>query len=138
MIAKDITRETLEVAAAEIGVTIQTTTLNQKGTRHRVKVNPGSWKDADTGDRKYQRESAGYNGGSRRVAAVCWHGFRDYFRACFEREPNAVFRTAMDTWDGSEDFEERYRESGHRNIGSAYFPTGACEACRCPESGRAE
>ena len=133
MLASKVTQETLENAAAEIGVTVVVTPLSNTGLRHRVKVNPGEWKDED-GDRKYQRES---NSG-RRIAAVCWHGFRDYFRAVFEIVPTAKFTTVLDTWDGSEDFEDRFVASGYKNWGSMYAPMYACEACRCPDRGRAE
>lgn len=136
MQAKNITREQLEHAAECIGVTVDVRTLNNAGTRHQVKVNPGETRDAD-GDRKYQRISPSQFQNGRRVAAVCWHGFRDFFRECFKAAPDAVFRTAMDTWNGSADFEARYRESGHRNVGSQMYPMTAAEACRCPESGMA-
>ena len=95
------------------------------------------WKD-ERGDSRYQRTSASIMfHEDRRVHAVCWHGFRDYFRAVYMRVPGAVFRTAMDTWKGSEDFEARFRASGHKNIGSQAAPVCAAEACRCPSSGYA-
>lgn len=136
MQARFITREQLELAAADVGVTLDLTTLNNKGDRHRVKVNPSDEKDSD-GNRPYQRISASPFGSNRRVAAVCWHGFRDFFRACYALAPDAVFRTAFDTWSGAADFEARYRESGHRNIGAPIAPISACEACVCPDSGLA-
>jgi hypothetical protein len=146
MLASKVTRKTLESAAAEIGVTLDMTSLNSAGTRHRVKVNPG----ARDGERfespsgrkgspmsKYQRISTSTFNGGRRVHAVCWHGFRDFFRAVYRREPGAVFKTAFDTWKGSEDFEARFAFSGHRNIGSQVAPMMAAEACVCPSSGYA-
>jgi hypothetical protein len=87
----------------------------------------------ERGDAKYQRESARSNGG--RVNAVCWHGFRDFFRAVYRVTPDARFATAMDTWRGSADFEARFRDTGHKNIGSQACPVAAAEACRCPERG---
>lgn len=135
MIAKNVSREILEAAAEEIGVRIKNiSALNMKGTRWRVSLQPGEWKDED-GDRKYQRISPSTG---RRVYAVCWHGFRDFFRACFRQAPDAVFQTALNTWRGSEDFELRYRDSGHRNVGSMMAPCSAAEACVCPESGYAQ
>lgn len=138
MQAKNITAEQLQHAAECIGVRADIRTLNNAGTRHRVKINPGTTKD-DNGDRKYQRISLNYPSGSeRRVTAVCWHGFRDYFRECFKAAPDAVFRTAFDVWNGSDDYEARYRENGARNIGSQVMPLAACDACRCPDSGLCE
>lgn len=134
MQARFITLEQLETAARETNVRVDVRGLNDKGDRHRVKVNPSHDKDSD-GNRPYQRISASMFSNERRVAAVCWHGFRDFFRACFELAPNAVFRTAMDTWSGSEDFEKRFHASGHKNIGSQMAPMYACDACVCPDRG---
>lgn len=157
MQARNVTAATLRAAADEIGVTLDITTQNHAGTRHRVKLNPlvpdsayrppckkhrdgtywgtchcRRWND-ERGDAPYQRMKR--DGSERRVHAVCWHGFRDFFRAVYRIEPGAVFATAYDTWRDSEDFEARFRESGHRNIGSQMYPMAAAEACRCPESG---
>lgn len=137
MIASNISSQTLDLAAESVGVRVVHSATSGTGRRHQVKVNPTDWKDPETGDRKYQRISASAFQGERRVAAVCWHGFRDFFRACFEIEPDAVFRTALDTWKGSGDFEDRYRESGFRNSGSIAYPIAACQVCRCPDSGEA-
>lgn len=141
-----ITREAMESAAKSIGVTVDVAPAARNGTSWRVKVNPdpsteevtergprGGVRERST---RYQRISASTSQHERRVSAVCWHGFRDFFRACFALAPAARFITAFDTWNGSADFEARYRESGRRNIGSAYSPMYAAEACRCPESGR--
>jgi hypothetical protein len=49
--------------------------------------------------------------------------------------PEAKFTTAMAVWNGKEDFEARYRESGMRNVGSMMCPITAAEACRCPDAG---
>jgi hypothetical protein len=51
----------------------------------------------------------------------------------FEHEPDTVFRTALDTWNGSADFEARFRESGWRNIGSQFMPQNTADACDCGE-----
>lgn len=147
MIASGITAAQLQSAAASVGVALDVRTLNEKGTRHRVKVNPivpssartpaGARKRGDKGNAPYQRVSPSMFNSGRRVHAVCWHGFRDFFRACFKLAPAATFRTAMDTWRGAEDFEARFAQSGHRNIGSQMAPMTAAEACACPDSGRA-
>lgn len=145
MIASKVNAQTLTDAATAIGVRADVETLNAKGTRHRVKLYPippataytasGRRRKGDAGDAPYQREAVGFGSAGRRVHAVCWHGFRDYFRAVYRVEPLAVFRTAVDTWRGSEDFEARHRESGFRNIGPPIAPVEMVNACRCPESG---
>jgi hypothetical protein len=148
MLASKVTREALESAAAECGVRVEISTLSGSGLRHRVKVLPkvpaeaytpsGRRKRGTRGDAPYQRTSAAvmFREGAR-VHAVCWHGFRDFFRAVYRREPGAIFRTALDTWRGAEDFEARFRASGHRNIGAPIAPVCAAEACRCGEEGLA-
>ena len=133
MIANNINQQTLEEAAMVLGLRVEIQATSGSGRRFRVKVSPGEERDEE-GDRKYQRISASM-GRERRVAAVCWHGFRDFFRECFAIEPEASFKTAIDHWKGSEDFEERYQASGRRNAGSMMYPISHAEACRCPESG---
>lgn len=153
MIATNVTREILESAAQKVGVSLDVTTLNQKGTRHRVKVNsaptPANYRTAtardgrtyqvrfadERGDAPWQRESVGYGSAGRRVNAVCWHGFRELFRAVFAETPDAIFRTAVDTWRGSKDFEARFAESGNRNIGPRIAPVRMVDACRCSDRG---
>lgn len=80
---------------------------------------------------KYQRMSAGYNAGERRVAAVCWHGHRDFMRAIYRRDPDARIKSAFADYRGSEEFEQKFPTTGDRNIGSMYYPTLAREACTC-------
>jgi hypothetical protein len=153
MIASKVTREVLEVAAATVGVSVDITTLNQRGTRHRVKVNSAptaaNYRTAtardgityrvryqdERGDAPYQRESVGYGSAGRRVHAVCWHGWRDYFRAVYQTTPDATFRTVVDTWRGSQDFEARFAASGRKNIGPPIAPVAMADACRCPDRG---
>ncbi len=140
MIASKVSESTLRTAASEIGVSVEIKKLNMRGDRFQVKVNPDRAHDivsygprgAKKTRRKYQRTrvNAGvYYREDAKVHAVCWHGFRDYFRACFRLEPNAVFATAYDTWNGSEDFENRHRASATRNIGSQMYPKCAADAC---------
>lgn len=122
MMASKVRLSTLEVAAYEVGVTLD---VSPKGRQYRVKVNPGR-------PNKYQRINAVTG---RKVNAVCWHGFRDFFRAVYRQEPDAKFVTAFDTWQSSDDFEARHRESGYRNVGSIMFPVIAIDNCTCPETG---
>jgi hypothetical protein len=127
MIATGISWGELVKAAQACGVEVVGKTLNTQGTRHRVKVSPFV-------KGKYQRVSA-FSG--RKVNAVCWHGFRDFFRECFTLQPNAVFRTALATWKGKEHFEASFAESGWQEVGSEFRPARACDVCKCPEAGEA-
>jgi hypothetical protein len=144
MRAAKVSETTLRKAAEEIGVTLE---IDPVGRQFRVKLFPlvtetmarasgRRFPDA-RGDAAYQRESVGYGSAGRRVNAVCWHGFRDFFRAVYQIEPGAIFRTAVDTWRGSEDFEKRFAGTGHRNIGPQIAPAMMADACRCPDRGYA-
>ncbi len=142
MLASNVSRVTLEYAARAVGVRAD---ISPVGRRFRVKLRPVVTPDMlapsgrryrdERGDARYQREVVGYGSAGRRVSAVCWHGFRDFFRAVFAQESDAVFRTALDTWRGAEDFEKRFAESGHKNIGPRIAPVCIAEACRCPDRG---
>lgn len=147
MYAKGISKQQLLDAAAQIGIRADVDTLNDAGTRHKVKLypivtpdmlTPRGYRKVRNGEKattKYQRVGVGYMTAGRLVHSVCWHGFRDYFRACFERAPEAVFRTAIDTWKGSADFEARFRASGHRRVGPRIAPVRMASACVCGEEG---
>lgn len=56
----------------------------------------------------YQRRST-YSG--RKVAAVCWHGHRDFMRALYRLAPDARIKTALADYHGAEDFERQFRST---------------------------
>ena len=157
MIASGITREQLELAAERVCVSVDCAPLNARGTRWCVKVRPkvsdecyrwheskgdafapgafrerGCRYEGARGDAPYQRVRASERG--QRVQAVCWHGFRDYFRACFALAPDATFRTALDHWRGAADFENRFEQTAARPTGPRMFGFTVSEVCACPES----
>ncbi len=80
---------------------------------------------------RYRRTSPS----GQRVNAVCWHGFRDFFRALYRRTPEAIAKTALATYDGTEGFEETFPETGNRNIGSRFHPLCMADACVCVDQG---
>jgi len=131
MFISNCNAESIQAAADAIGVDVDMAPTSRTGKRHTVKLNLRyGWAD-DDGNKRYQRES--HSG--RRVHAVCWHGFRDFFRELFAREPQAVTRSAGPcTWT-SENFESDHMASGRRNIGSRFDPMPYVAACRCPDSG---
>ena len=120
MIAQNITKEQLIEAANKVGVSLNLTTKTQNGLTHRVKVN--------LEDKKYQRRGFHNN---RKVHAVCWHGFRDFLRACYELSPNAKFKTSVATYKHAGDFEKNFPITGYKNIGSQAFPMYYQNACDC-------
>ena len=148
MLASNVTEETLRAAAEEIGVRIDMDPKNAKRTRWRVKLLPSRKRTilyTEPGPRgggkryraKWHRRGLGFPQGSGEhpVNAVCWHGFREFFRAVYRREPNAVFRTAMAIYKGSDGFETTFLATGYKNIGSQMYPVQAREACFCADMG---
>lgn len=75
------------------------------------------------------------------MAAVCWHGHRDFFRHLFKVAPEARIYTALirranlpiKFWSKG-NFEENFEQTGDVNIGSAYRPVCAADACFCEET----
>lgn len=67
----------------------------------------------------------------RRIAAACWHAHRDWMKALFELEPNTRITSAIADYNGKNDFENKYPETGNKNIGSIMFPFLFFEACEC-------
>lgn len=80
---------------------------------------------------RYQRVSVGYRQGERRVAAVCWHGHRDFMRALFALDRDARIKSAIADYRGSEAFERDFPATAFNNVGSMMYPTFAKDACTC-------
>lgn len=67
----------------------------------------------------------------RRVAAVCWHGHKAFFTRLFALNPDGIVRTSMVEYNGQQEFDRKYAETGDRNIGSLYQPLLYKHACEC-------
>jgi hypothetical protein len=67
----------------------------------------------------------------RRIAAVCWHGHRDFFRALYRRSPEARIKTALADYRGTDGFERDFPATGQGNVGSWAEPQAAQDACDC-------
>lgn len=122
MIAYKATEKQLDKAARRIGVRIIEARAFGRGVRFRLGLQP---------NRKYGRLSAQGNG--RKVAAVCWHGHREFFRALFTQVPEARVQTASTRafarghrFYTSETFEDVFGQTD-RNVGSMMYS----EACEC-------
>lgn len=89
------------------------------GTRISVKLGT-----ADSKRHGSRRSSSGRHG-----KYLCWHGFRDVFRAVMEVNPDAVIRSAKAVYRGSEGFEETYPSTGFQNVGSMFAPAYMPELC---------
>lgn len=125
MIAKNVSIQDLESAAEEVGLRLLDAQDKPREIRFRLRLAPEIGRDGTD----YQRKA----GGGRKVAAVCWHGHRDFFRALFARCPGAVIKTAMATYNGAEHFAATFEPTGDINIGSQMRPLLARKACFCGE-----
>ncbi len=94
---------------------IERTTIGPRGGKH--------W-ECD-----YQRTSWYHS--TRCVNAVCWHGYRDFMKALFHLLPNLKLVTAIACYNGVDDFNAKFVETGYRNIGSQMQPMQYREACTC-------
>lgn len=136
MIVRGISLEDAQACAEGIGVRFVGT--DTSGPRKGPEVS-GVLRPAYGRPNPYQRVSASAFH-DRRVAAICWHGHRDWMRAVFSVNPDATIRTGLIggiVYRGAEEFEETYRDTGYRNVGSQLYPRWMCEVCTCPDSGRA-
>lgn len=78
-----------------------------------------------------QRRSAGAFAPSRRINAVCWHGYRDVLIELFNINPSVRVYTAMAKYRGKGEFYKNYPLTGDRNIGSLAAPVTMPETCDC-------
>jgi hypothetical protein len=69
--------------------------------------------------------------GERRVAAVCWHVYRDVLIEVFNINPDAKVRTQYAKYLGKESFYEEFPKTAHIDIGSPVMPVTPVECCDC-------
>lgn len=128
--------DALKAAAAQVGVRIiEDRVVNDGPITAAVRFRLGLSDDKAT--RKYQRISASPFSNRRKVAAVCWHGHRDFFRVLFRLAGDARIQTASTRHLGPGDryytinnFERVYCFTD-RNIGAPIAPVMASAACLC-------
>lgn len=130
MIAYQVTEIDLRVVASSLGLTLINVQNPPSGHRGPVRFRLGLLPD-----RRYGRLSS--TGSGRRVAAVCWHGHRDFFLALFARAPSARVQTVStrtfprgQRFYTAGTFEQMYRGTDRR-VGSVAHPMRYSEACRC-------
>lgn len=92
---------------------------------------------------RYQRTSASWQREGRKVAAICWHGYRDWMREVFKQYPNARITSGLygkQDYRGKDNFEDTHKDSGWTPIGPRIYDGYPllCQACICPESGEVE
>lgn len=139
MKAYNVALETLQAAAKKVGVVAEIDSTTRAGRTHRVKLRPlvrpewrtpaGRLRNAMRSKFKYFRMRVGSD--SLLSSALCWHGFRDFFRAVFAIEPSARFVTKLATYDTVVGFERDFPDTSEKNIGSQFAPMAIADACRC-------
>lgn len=143
MIIKNVTLAEVSNAARAVGLALADEEDRSSTRTQRVKTRLRLGEDRGfkhpryprLGLPKYQRMN---HRGDRRVAAVCWHGHRDFFRALFALAPRAVVSVSA-RMNGepvvytAENFETTFHETGDRNIGSMFEPCAFRDACICEE-----
>jgi len=73
------------------------------------------------------------NGTPRKVNAICWHGFRDFFKELYKHYSTLRVVTANTTYTSIFDFYKNYNQTGYKNIGSMIQPLQYNKACLCDE-----
>jgi len=140
MIARNVAREAIERAADSIGVRFGRegiTPINQKGTAFRFVLRP-IMPDRQPA-REYGRWFRRGHDGKRTVAAVCWHGHREFFRTLFALAPDCKVQTRQtrelpgNKWYTADNFEHVYGATD-TNIGSQMNPQMFSEACFCGDT----
>ena len=71
----------------------------------------------------------------RRIAASCWHAYRDVLAAIFDANPDARVYTAMAKYRGRDGFLASYPATAHKNVGSQFEPAYMPELCDCDRYG---
>lgn len=93
--------------------------LNSAGTRISVKLG--------TADSKAYGSRTAASG--RHGKYLCWHGFRDVFRAVMAVNPTAVVRSGIAVYKGRDGFENTYPDTAYKNVGSMVDPSYMPELC---------
>lgn len=124
----------IRAVATSVGVRIHSdwngSGIRKDGCAWNFRLALGDEKRGDSG-RKYQRTSTSYFNEGRKIAAVCWHGHRDFMLALYEHDPNARIKTHWADYRGVEDFREKFGNTGYRNVGSMMYPMFAKDICTC-------
>lgn len=138
---------TLAIQTATIQTDVRLTTLKDRGRAISFRILPTNgpaWtpglKDhpnlypsgrlRPTAQIPYQLIRQTWQGTSRRVNAVCWHGHRDFLARLFTILPDLTVRTARATYRGLDNFHQTFPLTDI-NIGSNFQPLLYSDACNC-------
>lgn len=93
--------------------------MSATGTRINVKLG--------TADSKRHGSRRAWSG--RHGKWLCWHGFRDVFRAVMDVNPSARIKTGKTIYKGRDHFESTYADTADINVGSMVQPAYMPEMC---------
>ncbi len=128
---EDQIREAVEVVGLKIHEDWQGKGISKDGRALRFRLSVDTARHRDEGGfLPYQRMSMS-RGINRKIAAVCWHGHRDFMRALFEMASEARIKTALADYRGTADFEHKFRSTqGEGNGWNVSYE----QACGCSDS----
>lgn len=58
----------------------------------------------------------------RHMRKASWEAHRDVMAALFDADPDATIKTALATYRGRDDFQAKFPETAHKNVGSIMQP----------------
>ena len=110
-------------------------TLNRQSWRLRLGV-----EDPDgLGHRRQSRwERSWWDQKERAIRSACYHAYRDFLYAVFERTPRARVVTSLAVYEGPTHFEATHRRISRLNVGSFFEPVRMEDCCDCPKGLRNE
>lgn len=143
MIIRGLTKQQIESAVVSVenasweyikprgrGFLVKLRIRDSKGPYHRRGLSrPSRQVEVRQPDGSLGRETRSYE--PRRLASLCWHGFREVFDAMYETNPDTVIITAKARYDGKKDYKEKYQETAYENVGPRMYPIEYQEACDC-------
>lgn len=65
------------------------------------------------------------------IRSGCYHAYRDFLYALFERSPHARVVTSLTVYEGFRNFESTYWRTGKLNVGSFFEPMRFEDCCDC-------
>jgi hypothetical protein len=72
------------------------------------------------------------------IRSACYHAYRDFLYAIFERAPRARVVTSLAVYEGPAHFEATHWRISRLNVGSFFEPVRLEDCCDCPKRLRNE
>jgi len=134
MIIKNVPLSTIERIAKRTGVVLyevrDKSTKRAPAFQFRLVPTPQS-KRFD----HYVRTSTSYNGSTRRVHAVCWHGHAVFMARLFSDRPDAIISSTFTTYTDAHNFFSRFndtdRDTSHGALSIVRPASTYKTACLC-------